>query len=109
MTGLALGGIGVVSLILARRPPMAAVSVMLAGLGFAAVFPILVGWMTHRFGPSGNRLASWAFVSASLGGATLPWLVGQLANRADDLRVGYGVPLAGILILLVLVPRGAAE
>ncbi len=109
MAGLVLGAAGVIALILARRIPVAAASVMLAGLGLAAVFPILVGWMTHRFGPAGNRLASWAFVSASLGGAVLPWSVGQVANRAGDLRLGYGVPLVAIFVLLALVPKGAAE
>lgn len=107
VSGLVLGGVGVVSLILARGIPSAIVSVVLAGLGFAAVFPIVVGWMTHRFGPAGNRLAGWAFVSASLGGAMLPWLVGQIANRAADMRVGYGVPLAGVIILLLLAPRAS--
>jgi fucose permease len=109
MAGLALGVIGVLSLIMAQRIPAAAASVMLAGLGFSAIFPIIVGWMTHCFGPTGNRLAGWAFVSASLGGATLPWLVGQLGNVAGDLRVGYGVPLAGILVLLILVPKSAKQ
>jgi len=107
VSGLVLGGAGVISLILARGIPSAIVSVVLAGLGFAAVFPIVVGWMTHRFGPTGNRLAGWAFVSASLGGAMLPWLLGQIANRAADMRVGYGVPLAGVIILLLLVPRAS--
>jgi fucose permease len=109
MASLVLGFAGVIAFILARRIPLAAVSIMLAGLGFAAIFPILVGWMTHRFGPAGNRLASWAFVSASLGGAVLPWLVGQVAGVSGDLRLGYGVPLVAIVAMLLLVPKAVAE
>ena len=43
------------------------------------------------------------FSLAALGGATMPWLVGFMSQRANNLRVGLLVPLAGCFAMIILV------
>jgi fucose permease len=42
------------------------------------------------------------FALSSLGGATVPWLVGALSSRFGSLRVGLTVPLLGCVVMLFL-------
>jgi fucose permease len=42
------------------------------------------------------------FSLASLGGASLPWLVGKVSTRFDSLRIGLTVPLASTMLMLAL-------
>ncbi len=43
------------------------------------------------------------FALASLGGATIPWLVGFISTQIGSLRAGLVVPLIACLFMLVLL------
>jgi fucose permease len=74
--------------------------VILSGVAIGPVYPLLVAFLLARFStyPGLGRL----FASASLGGATLPWLTGVVSTHFGGLRIGLLVPAAGILLMLAL-------
>ncbi len=79
-----------------------AVCVTAAGLGLAAIYPILVAWLVKAFGERSRRIGAIMFALASMGGATLPWLVGITSTRTGSLRAGLLIPLAGCIAMFVL-------
>jgi MFS transporter, FHS family, glucose/mannose:H+ symporter len=81
---------------------------VVAGLGFAAVYPVLVAWMAKQFGERARRIGNVLFALSALGGATMPWLVGFFSTRERDLRTGLIVPVVACMAMLVClfwVPR----
>jgi FHS family glucose/mannose:H+ symporter-like MFS transporter len=72
---------------------------VLAGLGLACVYPILVGWMVKIYGAHVRRFGSILFACGGLGGATLPWLVGLVSTHDGGLRVGLLVPMAACIVM----------
>lgn len=82
----------------------AAICLIGAGLGFACVFPLLVSSLTEHYGERTRRVGSIVFALASLGGATIPWLVGFTSSHVGSLRAGLVVPLAACVVILCLLP-----
>jgi MFS transporter, FHS family, glucose/mannose:H+ symporter len=76
-----------------------------AGLGLAAVFPIAIANLSHKFGAAAAKVASLMFNLAGLGGVTLPWLVGFTSTRLGNLKFGLSVPLLGCALMLVVSLR----
>lgn len=76
--------------------------VTLSALGLSCIFPITVSQFSLRFGHSATQYLSVMFALASLGGATLPWLVGFVSNGSGSLRTGFLVPLVATFAILVL-------
>lgn len=74
----------------------------LSGLGLAPVFPNTVAIFTRYFGERAEQLIGALFVLASLGGATLPWLVGSLSTHYGALGTGLIIPLLGVGVMLAL-------
>ena len=103
--GLLVALLGVTALLAARNLVGVFAGITAAGLGLAAVFPITVAMLSHRFGLLATRVAGSMFALAGLGGATLPWLVGFVSNQVQSLRIGLGVPLAASLAMLFLLWR----
>lgn len=100
LASLALAVAGVVVLLCATGITGVLTGIGLAGLGLAPVFPITVAVLS-RLGRTGRLASGPVFILASLGGATLPWLVGLVASRSGSLKIGLGVPLvAGVLMTL---------
>jgi len=91
-------------LLLLPHPPSAWIltATLLTGLSIGPIYPLIVAFLLARTEnhPHLGRL----FASASLGGATLPWLTGFVSTRFGGLRAGLLVPMAGILLLLLLAP-----
>jgi fucose permease len=109
--GLILAFVGMVGLIFSRTVPPVICSVIFAGLGLAAVYPITIARLSEVFGASANRAGSVMFTVANLGGASMPWLVGYCSNRFNDLGIGLAVPVlaAGCMFMLYhLQPRNLA-
>ena len=102
--GLIVGAMGNVALIEVKTIQAAAVCGVVIGLGFSSLYPILVSSLVRNFGEHAKRMASVMFPLGSLGGASLPWLVGMVSTRAGGLHVGLMVPLAGCVVLVVLLP-----
>jgi MFS transporter, FHS family, glucose/mannose:H+ symporter len=103
---MALAGSGV--LLVTRTFWGVAACGALAGLGLAAVYPVLVAWMTKQFAERARRIGNILFALAALGGATMPWMVGFLSTREKDLRAGLVVPVAACVVMLAClfcVPR----
>jgi len=100
--GLGLAFCGVVELMLAHSLPTVIVGATLGGLGLAAVYPITISMLTHKFGPRATNLAALMFSLANLGGASMPWLVGYCSVQFSSLRAGLAVPLLGAVGMLVL-------
>ncbi len=105
LIGLALATCGMAVLLMTRNFTGAALSMMLAGIGLAPVFPGAVALLSHLFGGSAHRLAGTMFGLAGLGGAVLPWSIGAVSGTFGTLRAGLLVPLCGNLLMITLVLR----
>jgi len=92
--GVGVAALASSTLLFAPTYRMASLCATLAGLGLACVYPILVGWLVRIYGAQARRFGSIIFATGSLGGATLPWLVGVISTHSGALRTGLIVPIA---------------
>ncbi len=97
--GLVLATLATSGLLYAGTYRQALVCATIAGLGLACVYPILVGWLVGIFGAHVRRFGSVIFSIGSLGGATLPWMVGAVSTHTGALRAGLLVPIAAIVTM----------
>lgn len=104
IVGLLMGLAGSALLLVAKTFWSVAVSSAVCGLGFAAVYPVLIAWMTKQFGERARRIGNILFALSALGGATMPWLVGFFSTREGDLRAGLLVPVAACVAMLLCLP-----
>jgi len=94
--------LGAASLIyLAPSGPMAALGIVLLGLGFAAIYPTTLAVAGGAFPAFSGTAFSVIFMVALVGGMTAPWLVGKIAAAAS-LRRGLVVPIIGCALIIVL-------
>ena len=100
--GLVVASLGVFVLLIANTMALVVAGASLAGLGLASVFPINIAMLSQWFGEMASRIGGVMFALSSLGGATVPWLVGILSSRFGSLRIGLIVPLLGSLTMLFL-------
>jgi fucose permease len=57
-------------------------AIVALGLSLAPIYPLAMHDTPSRFGPTwGARLVGYQVAAASMGIATLPWLLGTLADR----------------------------
>jgi FHS family glucose/mannose:H+ symporter-like MFS transporter len=78
-----------------------------SALSLAPMFPLLTSFLLARSGRQA-RLGP-LFAMSALGGAIMPWLTGVLSTHYHALRVGFAVPTAGAILLLLLsvaLPQG---
>jgi fucose permease len=75
---------------------------MLAGAGFAAIYPTTIAIFLKVFGERAAASAAPIFATGGLGGAVLPSLVGAVSDRFSSLRAGLLVPLAVNIVMIVL-------
>jgi MFS transporter, FHS family, glucose/mannose:H+ symporter len=97
--GLIMAIVGCSTLLLTHSMTVIAAAAALAGFGLSSIFPILVAWLSKDLGGAAARIGAVMFVMASVGGATLPWMVGVTANHWQNLRVGMAVPLMACVLL----------
>lgn len=72
----------------------------IAALSLAPLYPLILSFLLAR---TGNHARLGAiFATASIGGATLPWLTGIFSTEFHGLRAGLLVPAAGATLLLFL-------
>jgi|SRR5579875_314378 len=102
--GLCTGLAGNIALITATRFWAVAICQMVIGLGFAAIYPVLVAWLAKQFGEGARRTGNLMFVLAAMGGATMPWMVGFFSTRENSLRTGLLVPVALCAAMLACLP-----
>ena len=100
--GILLACLGVVGLVSTSTLPGIMVSAAVTGFGLSSVYPITVALLSRQFGAAASRVGSTMFVMASLGGASLPWLVGYCSTLFGAVRAGLLVPLAAAALMLAL-------
>ena len=100
--GLILAGVSNGALLWLAKFQGTAICLVGAGLGFAGIFPLLVASLVGHYGKRARRAASVIFALASLGGATIPWLVGFTSTHVNSLRAGLMVPLIACMFMLGL-------
>jgi len=96
---LALAGTTVVAA--ASSGTLASAGVVLAGLGFAAIFPTTLAIAGEAFSELTGTAFSVIFMIALAGGMTAPWLAGKVAN-ASGLRSGLFIPVVGCAMIILL-------
>ena len=79
---------------------VAAIAFFLTGLGFANIFPLIFAITVDRM-PERSNEVSGLLVTAILGGAVVPPLVGVVADHSS-MRSSLFVPIAAIVYVLVL-------
>jgi FHS family glucose/mannose:H+ symporter-like MFS transporter len=86
---------------------VAAVGVFLLGVGFAAMFPTMLGFIGTRYVALAGTAFSAAFVMALTGGMILPYAAGLLGERFGMRGALLIVPAALVILagLLGILPR----
>ena len=102
IAGLLLATTAILLLMAAHKMQLIILAASFGGLGLSAVFPITVAMIPLWLGRAGERAAGVMFALSSMGGATLPWLVGAISDRFHNLAIGLAVPLLGSLAMLGL-------
>lgn len=91
--------LGAVLLLSAAGPAPAGAGVFLLGAGFAAAFPVVLGYVGDRFAHLSATAFSIVLAMALTGGMTLPWLAGVM-GEALGLRASFVlVPVALVAFL----------
>ncbi len=100
--GFALASAGIGFLLWLPTLPGVIGGTLLTGLSYAALYPITVARLSHRFGVAARSIGSVMFSLAAIGPAVIPWLVGVISHATGNLRVGLQVPLVGTVLLLLI-------
>jgi MFS transporter, FHS family, glucose/mannose:H+ symporter len=100
-SGLAIALLGGLALVAAHEMKLVVAGALLAGLGLASIFPISVSLLPGWFGPSARRASGAVFASGNIGGAVVPWFVGEISSHTAGLRVAFLIPLLGVSAMLV--------
>jgi FHS family glucose/mannose:H+ symporter-like MFS transporter len=103
--GLVVACVGIAGMIWSQGRAGVVVSAVVAGFGFAAVYPVMISLLARICGAEAARVGAIMFALSNVGGACLPWLVGVTAQRFGNLKAGLAVPLATGLIMFVLYSR----
>jgi fucose permease len=101
LSSAALALVGTAVVAAAPSGALAAAGVVLAGLGFAAIFPTTLAVAGEAFSDLTGTAFSVIFVIALAGGMTAPWLVGRIAS-ASGLRAGLIVPVVSCAMIILL-------
>jgi fucose permease len=89
---LALGG--ALLLLTAGTVSIASVGIFLVGAGFAAGFPVILGWIGERYAALSGTAISIALIMALSGGMLFPYLTGLIGGAAGLRSSLLIVPLA---------------
>ena len=101
LSSLAVAFVGALILIGARATVSAGTGTLLAGAGFAAVFPVILGYVGDRY----ERMSGTAFgvvlVMALMGGTAMPYVTGVLGD-AFGLRPSLAIVPAGLACVTLI-------
>lgn len=110
---LAVAMAGAVTLMGAGTAVAGGTGVVLLGVGFAAVFPIVLGYVGDRYSTLSGTAFSLVLVMALLGGSTLPAVAGVLGEsiglRPSFIVVPVGLTAIAILFLMVRPMMGRVQ
>jgi len=100
---LGLTVVGTISLISSTKLAFALAAIFIAGLGCASIYPIYIAWLSRWYGARARKIGGILFALASLGGSAGPGLVGFTSKLSGSLRIGFAIPLLGIVLMVFLV------
>ncbi len=101
LSSLGVAFAGALILIFARTTLAAGAGTFLAGAGFAAVFPVILGYVGDRYEHLSGTAFGVAFVMALMGGTTLPYVTGVLGD-AFGLRPSLAIVPAGLICVALI-------
>jgi FHS family glucose/mannose:H+ symporter-like MFS transporter len=99
LAGLGMAAAGIVLAIASPSMTILEAGVLLTGFGLSSVFPTAIAIFAEWYGTGGA--GSIVLGCCGLGGAVVPWLVGEVSNRSQNLRLGLGVTLVSIAVAAV--------
>jgi fucose permease len=108
---LAIALAGSALLLTTRNVTVATIGVFLLGVGFAAMFPTVLGFIGDRYANLSGTAFSLAIAMALLGGMLLPYVTGVLGGRYGMRESFVIVPVALVVlsVLLGILSRGLRD
>jgi fucose permease len=79
--------------------PLAAIALFALGLALAPIYPLAMHDTTLRFGDDAARLIGYQVAAASLGVATLPWLLGFVARSTSIATLPWLLALLALVLI----------
>ena len=101
-TCITFGLAGAVILLMTRNPHIAAMAVFMLGIGFAATFPTVLGFVGERYAALSGTAFSVAIAMALCGGMLLPWLAGVIGSNYG-MRASFTIVPAALILLGLLL------
>jgi MFS family permease len=101
LTGMVVALAGSSLLVVSHSLPLTILSLLLMGGGFGGVFPIILGYVGEWYAALSGTAFGIALVISLLGGSTLPFLIGALAE-SYGLRLSLILVPAGVVITIIL-------
>lgn len=92
---------GAVILIVAPNAAAAAAGALLIGFSAASVYPTVLGQAGSAFEAWSGTVFGILFSGGLLGGMSIPWAVGQIAQNAG-LRTAWGLPVGAAIAIAML-------
>jgi fucose permease len=83
------------------RLPFAAITIILVGLSFSGIFPLLIALMGNRHPENIGSGMGLLMTAAGVGFMTVPWFIGIMADQYS-LVWGMRILIIGILVMLFL-------
>jgi fucose permease len=99
---IAIGLVGSALLLTANSVVAAAIGVFLIGVGFAAMFPMVLGFIGDRYADLSGTAFSLAIAMALIGGMLLPYVAGILGGRLGMRQSLVIVPVALVMLGILL-------
>jgi MFS transporter, FHS family, glucose/mannose:H+ symporter len=99
---IAIGFTGTVLLLFTHNVAAAVLGVFMLGVGFAAAFPTVLGFVGERYAALSGTAFSLVIAIALLGGMFLPWLMGVVADRYGMRGSFVIVPVALVILAMLL-------
>jgi fucose permease len=96
------GLIGAALLLTTRSPGVAGLGVFLLGVGFAAMFPVVLGFIGDRYTTLSGTAFGIAIAMALVGGMLLPYVAGFIGER-EGMRASLLIVPAALLMLMGLI------
>lgn len=88
-----LCGFSIASMAVTRGTAPMVIGLFVAGGSIASIYPSLISDALNLRG------SQWIFVSAGIGGAAFPWLMGRASEKGGSLRWGEAIPAVACLAL----------
>jgi len=100
-SSLALAMIGAVLMLVSHSIVLSIAALFLIGFGFAAVFPVILGFVGEKYAALSGTAFSIVFVTALTGGMLLPYLTGFLGD-IFGLRISFNVIAVSLVCITIL-------